>query len=455
MEQKDIVFSLLNSPVSEIRREAALAFRDFDSLEDDSIEALTKGLHDTDRGVRDACSMTLITLQAQGVEVASHVARQILTHDIEVRNLAGDVLIKLGESSASVLWDYARDTDFDVRKFAIDIIGLIGTEADVPILIAALQDADANVRVSAAEALGNIGSPYAILHLIEAYRADDEMKLPVIEALGKIGGDDAENFLLETLTSEDDMYLQTACIDSLALCGSQIGISTRLGELLPNAPTELQGIILKTMCAISFRLEQPIELQDNLRYVAYNALKDEDADIRAAGLIALGSDYTPEDFESLLTEMERNNEATQQHILYNLITSTDPNTSSQFVSELLTRQDEASVLLMGVFGILREIWSYATEEHKTIILNTLLQNFKQSDNNVNRFLFDFVLSLDRILAANTIEELLISENEEDCFRALDIIAANGLLELRDNVSLLSDEKTQFGLRAKEVLLELR
>lgn len=455
MEQLDITYRLKHSPEPDIRRESALLLREFETLDDESINILAEGLHDNDRGVRDACSMTLISLQEQGVEVAAHVAKQIVTNNIEVRNLAGDVLIKLGTSSAAVLWDYARDSDYDVRKFAIDIIGLIGTEADVPILIAGLQDSDANVRVSAAEALGNIKSPYSILHLIEAFKTDDEMKIPIIEALGKIGGEDAENFLLETLSSEDDMYLQTACIDALSLCGSQIGISNRLSELLPSAPTELQGIILKTMCAISFRLEVPVELPYDLRYIAYNAIEDEDPDIQAAGLIALGSEYGEEDFHALLTELQRNNESTQQHILYNLITATPPHITSHFLGVMLAEQDEASVLLMGVFGILREIWHFASEEHKSVILNTFVSSFIQSDNDVNRFLFDFVITLDRILASNCIEELLSSNDSEKQMRALDLVANSGLLELRDNVELLSGENTAVGKRAHEVLIELR
>lgn len=455
MQQTDLQLQLLNSEDSELRREAALALRQLHSLDDKSIAALAQGLADKDRGVRDACSMALTSLQDQGVQIASYVAKQILTDDIEVRNLAGDVLIKLGASSASVLWDYARHDDFDVRKFAVDIIGLIGTEADVLILIACLQDSDANVRVSAAEALGNIRSIIAVPSLLEAYQSDEEIKVPVIDALGKIGGEHAESFLLEQLNTEEDMYIQTACIDSLALCGSNIHISYRLGELLPNAPEELQGIILKTMCAIAFRLEEQIVMSDDLRYIAYNAIQDEDPDIQSAGLIALGSSYSIEDIPSLITELERNNESTIQHIIFGLLTQTSSTVGVTVINALIEKYTDNFDALISIFGMLRELWHYADEEHAETILETLQRSFIYSDSDVSRFIFDFIQTLNRVIAAQCVAELLTSETQSEKIRALDTIATAGLLELRDNVEAITDTPGIVGERAKQVLRELR
>ncbi|HRE57278.1 MAG TPA: HEAT repeat domain-containing protein [Candidatus Kapabacteria bacterium] len=455
MQQSELQSQLLNLGNSELQREAALAFRQFDTLEDASIAALARGLSDKDRGVRDACSMTLTSLHSQGVEIATHVAKQIITDDIEVRNLAGDVLIKLGTSSAAILWDYARHDDFDVRKFAVDIIGLIGTEADLLILIACLQDPDANVRVSAAEALGNIRSDIAVPSLLEAYQSDEEIKVPIIDALGKIGGENAENFLLERLNSEDDMYIQTACIDSLALCGSKIEISHRLAEILPSAPEELQGIILKTMCAIAYRLEQQIVLHNDLRYIAYNAINDEDPDIQSAGVIALGNNYSIEDIPSLITELERNNEATQQHILYGLLTHTSSTIIGTIINALIEKNTDNNEALISIFGILRELWNYADEEHAESILENLQRNFMYSHSHVNKFIFDFLLTINRVIASQCVAELLNSDSSSEQIRALDIIASAGLLELRDNVEFMTDSQGEVGERAKQVLQELR
>ena len=455
MQQFELQTQLLNLDNSELQREAALAFREFEMLEDASIAALAQGLSDKDRGVRDACSMTLVSLQNQGVEIATHVAKQILNDDIEVRNLAGDVLIKLGTSSAAVLWDYARHDDFDVRKFAVDIIGLIGTEADVLILMACLQDSDANVRVSAAEALGNIRSVIAITSLLEAYQSDEEIKVPIIDALGKIGGEYAENFLLEKLNTEEDMYIQTACIDSLALCGSKIEISHRLAEILPSAPEELQGIILKTMCAIAYRLEEQIVLHNDLRYIAYNAVNDEDPDIQSAGIIALGNNYSIEDIPSLITELERNNEATQQHILYGLLTQTSSTIIVTIINAFIEKNTDNLDALISIFGVLRELWNYADEEHTETILENLQRNFIYSHSDISKFIFDFLQTINRVIASPCVAALLISDSPTEQIRALETIASAGLLELRDNVESMTDIPGDVGERAKQVLQQLR
>jgi hypothetical protein len=260
---------------------------------------------------------------------------------------------------------------------------------------------------------------------------------------------------LEKLNLEEDMYIQTACIDSLALCGSKIEISHRLAEILPSAPEELQGIILKTMCAIAFRLEQQIVLHNDLRYIAYNAINDEDPDIQSAGIIALGNNYSIEDIPSLITELERNNEATQQHILYGLLTQTSSTIIVTIINAFIEKNTDTLDALISIFGVLRELWNYADEEHAETILENLQRNYIYSQNDISKFIFDFIQTINRVVASQCVAELLTSESPPEQIRALETIAKAGLLELRDNVEFMTNIPGEVGERAKQILQELR
>jgi HEAT repeat protein len=105
-----------------------------------------------------------------------------------LRNSAAEALIRLGKKSLAVLEFHAQDSDSDVRKFVVDILGAIGDSTSVRFLVHALEDCDPNVAMAAAENLGNIGCAEALQPLIAALSSNDvTLRHVILEALAKVG----------------------------------------------------------------------------------------------------------------------------------------------------------------------------------------------------------------------------------------------------------------------------
>lgn len=105
-----------------------------------------------------------------------------------LRNSAVEALERLGVQAVPTLSRHVGDSDHDVRKFVIDILGSIGNVAAVPLLIEALDDPDPNVSAAAAENLGKIGDPRAVQHLVQALaKPDIWLRYTILEALSRIG----------------------------------------------------------------------------------------------------------------------------------------------------------------------------------------------------------------------------------------------------------------------------
>ena len=95
------------------------------------------------------------------------------------------------------------DADADVREAAAEALGQIGDAAAVPGLLAALGDADWRVRRAAAAALGQIGAP-AVPGLLAALRyAEEDVREAAAAALREIGDAAAVPGLLAALRDAD------------------------------------------------------------------------------------------------------------------------------------------------------------------------------------------------------------------------------------------------------------
>lgn len=104
------------------------------------------------------------------------------------RNSAAEAVARIGERAAAPLNRLMGDSDADVRKFVIDVMGTIASPEFVPALLLSLNDPDVNVASAAAEHLGNIGDTRAVPELIRAIIANDSVlfRFSALAALGKL-----------------------------------------------------------------------------------------------------------------------------------------------------------------------------------------------------------------------------------------------------------------------------
>ncbi len=453
MDEIKLLSALSESDDPEERRNAAQAIVSAGSYSDESLKSLAHGLMDQDIGVRDVCFLGLLNVPDEiKHSSAKHVSEFISSDDIEVRNLAGDLMIKLGRDSAKVLVPFLESDDPDVLKYACDILGIIDDTDVIENIYPLLRNYDANVRASAVEALGNLGDTKALEHLFGIYDIDESIQPNVVESIGKIGGPEAQEFLLSKLQTEDDIFLQTSCIDALAHAGSDFSICEQLMEELPNAPAEIQSYVLIAIFAIAFRLEMKIKLPYRLRYVAQNALMDEDPDTRAAGLIALGDDYLEEDVDGLINEIMTNNAETQQLIIFNLLVNSAPESVSKFFHTLYHKADidTSFVDLIGLIGMFHED---SPRENISRAINSIITEAVINPKGYSTEFIELLIKIDAEEVILSSKGLFVSCDKEAIANLLDLIQQMGADNFREELELISAAGDENSDKAQELLVD--
>lgn len=232
----------LQSPDFYIREEAVNALGSCD--EEEAVAGLVIALEDSDLGIRELAADYLIKINN---EIAYHLLIKFLgSEDIGSRNLASEILVKIGSDAVPALIGEINNDDHDVRKFVVDILGLIRDEQALEAICTKLEDNNINVICSAAEALGEIGSPKAVSQLIESFKRTEDVRLPAIEALGKIGDTVSLDFLYNCLTSTDPMIL-FATIEAIGNIGDENSVEFLLkfleGKDITIAEATLSAIV--------------------------------------------------------------------------------------------------------------------------------------------------------------------------------------------------------------------
>lgn len=193
-----------------VRRQVVEELIDFGSL---GYELLVEALQDPGKGVRDAACFAFSQFPC---ESAARAVAPLLAHeDIEVRNLASEILAGYKEEAVETLLEMLVNPDPDVRKFCVDILGLSGSGKAIASLTHCLDDEDENVAVSAAEALGNLRAAEATEALIAHFDRFEGMQPVVVDALGKMQSAAAERFLLRKLDGDNET-LQLIALSALA-----------------------------------------------------------------------------------------------------------------------------------------------------------------------------------------------------------------------------------------------
>jgi HEAT repeat protein len=218
----------LKSTDADIRRVTAEQIAD-DNLTEEIVKLLSGMLCDSEKGVRDAVSY-LLSYNGNKF-IPKYVTPFISSDDITIRNLAGEILLKIGEPAINDILAYIDKGNDDDKKFLIDILGLIGSEKPIEKIIEILNaNRNHNVILSCIEAIGNIKYSGALGYLINLYSQDELFKPSVIEAMGKIASPNALEFILEKYKSEDELT-RYSIIESLGAMGDESTFFFLLNEL--------------------------------------------------------------------------------------------------------------------------------------------------------------------------------------------------------------------------------
>ncbi len=155
-------------------------------------ELLKQALGDEDWRVRKEAASAAAALERRDEVVAMLVSALEEGVNIGLRNAAVEALVAIGPAAVAPTIEALGRLDPDARKLAVEVLGGVADGRGTNALALALCDEDANVRVAAAEALGN------------ASLAGEEARDVAIEALAS------------TLPGEGDTLLRLAALGSLA-----------------------------------------------------------------------------------------------------------------------------------------------------------------------------------------------------------------------------------------------
>ncbi len=277
------IAALLADADPDIRRRAAEQLSEARGLA--ALAALAAALEDESKGVRDAAARSLLAIG--GSNVARAIVEYIGHENIVTRNLAAELLMKLGNVAIPALEPYLEHEHQDIRKFAVDILGLIGSPEPTPRMLPLLVDPDPNVVVSVVEALGNMRSVQSLPFLYESYDRDGYTRPAVAEALGKIADRHAEEFLLERLrqsllTVAVDPLTPFAIIEALGVIGGATAL-TALRGCIPEIQGRVRSALLHAMVQIAERAEMPLPALSGMREDFLRALREDDVQVRISG----------------------------------------------------------------------------------------------------------------------------------------------------------------------------
>jgi HEAT repeat protein len=217
----------------------------------DVSDLLLRALADDDWRVRKEATLVAGTLDRRDEVVACLIAALEETINIGLRNAAVEALIRIGADAVGATIDALGRLDAEGRKLSVEVLGGVPDARAVAALARALADEDANVRVAAAEALGNAA----------------------------LAGDDARDDSIRSLVvalATSDSFLKIAALESLA----------RLEAHLPWAvfqPCASDPLLRRYAIVAAAGSSEP----DAIRALA-NAIGDPSATIVREAIVALG-----------------------------------------------------------------------------------------------------------------------------------------------------------------------
>ena len=150
----------------------------------------------------------------------------------------------LRDEIVSQLWDLYQKAGFYLTQDrAINVLALIKPKNLINSLIDRLASKEIPVRVSAAYALGSLGSEKAVQPLIKALTTDKESSIRWVAAyaLGSLGSEKALEPLIKALTTDKESHVRWRAASALGSLGSEKAVEPLLKALTTDRESFVRG----------------------------------------------------------------------------------------------------------------------------------------------------------------------------------------------------------------------
>lgn len=397
MSNIEIIESFLNHNDPIARRQVIEDLTAIDLQNSNLVSILIDLLDDEDTGVKDSVARLLSSITDKtAIDVTKQLIHNVLSNDIELRNLSSEILKNTGKYCPEVFIDLFNNKDNLTKQFASNIVSEMKAEILKPYLLNLLNDTNENVRSSAIEALGNYQDSELLNILIERFDFENDLKPIIIESLGKIKNKKSEKFIISTFTNSEDIFLKITCLDSLSHFSSDLSLAEDLYQNISNYPESIHTLLIKTIFSIFERNKINKVIKPELRQLSRQALNEDDDEINYYGLISLGNIYLEEDIENLVYLVFRDNSNTQQILIENLIFYNNESIIRLFFNNYYDNLYKASCennLLTYIPLLLKESSDKIDKlkEFQNIILEIIISR----DINIDNVVSDIIESIDK------------------------------------------------------------
>ncbi len=275
----------IRSPDPQERKAAIIEIRKYGAQALSTREYLRRVMiEDRHAEIRKAAMLTLI---AMGPEAISDWIRGLVSDDPELKRIAEDQLNRLGQGDAKELAKSLRLPLDRVRTKILATLARLGKRAKVaiPELTQLLKHSEADVKIAAARALGQLGpdAAEAVLKLSDALRDNKSwwnVQVAIANALAKIGpaAAPAAQELAELLLDKDS-EVGKAALAALKKIGPKA--IPNLVPVLGNAPWQIKLQLAKLFAWMGEKAEKAVP-------ALARATEDGDTEVKKAAIIALG-----------------------------------------------------------------------------------------------------------------------------------------------------------------------
>lgn len=276
----------LLSPDPEVQRNAALEIAELGDRQ--AIGPLTKAFHTENWLVRGACVRAIVAIG--GDAALQDFAQALHEGDARIRNAAVEIFRGMGRRAVEPLLKLLAETDPNVVRYSVELLGEIGDPGAVDAVLAAFErSTDENVRYQSLLTLGKLGNQKAIPAIRKGLFDSLWVQTAALEAAGMLEAEDLEEDLIG-LIGKTEIWALPTVLDALGQVGTQGAIAPLYQFIVTDE--ELAQLALRALARVAFRPGVRVHFEgrerDNILGVARKAIGSEDAELRRAGIDMAG-----------------------------------------------------------------------------------------------------------------------------------------------------------------------
>jgi HEAT repeat protein len=432
------IAELLNSDLPDKKREILEYLLTLDDI-DEFVEPVCNCITNPDKGIRNAASLLIINHRPE--KSAQYLVQCISSKDIMLRNLSGELLIKLGTKAIQTLIDFNCEKNSDDQKFIIDILGLIGSTKAADHIIGMLSTSeDENVILACVEALGNIRYQDSLDILQLLYNRSELYKPFIVEAIGKIGSPKACSFLLENFLKEDDLT-KYSILESLGYVGD-VDTYFFLLEQVPNIHGPLVWPLITSLFILKEKYNLDIPFDDRMKNLLMFTLQEGTPDHKKTALSLINVFNDKEILVESLKFLGDDDELDE--IIRSKIYKNPEHLFEEFQRIIANSKEK----LRQVLNLFYSILSYLTYEarnfelsliHRRNIIYTMSELLNHHDEEVRRSSMEIIFLLDSDAALLFVDSMIKDENMWNRLRLVDLLEPINNKVAKEALTKLSED----------------